>query len=188
MLAAIALIPAPLNATLALGGNFASEQHEQELRALPGWRAVDFRGWLSREGVARLLGDSRAGLVLLHPRTAYYDSLPIKLFEYMAGAVPVVASDFPLWRSIVGESRCGILVDPRDPSAIAEAARWILEHPTEAEIMGQRGRAAVLERYNWNGEYPRLIQMYDRLLSSDKRRTAFAAATSARTSQLEGGQ
>ena len=41
--------------------------------------------------------------------------------------------------------------------------RWILEHPAEAEAMGQRGRAAVMEHYNWRAEETKLLALYERL-------------------------
>jgi hypothetical protein len=86
------------------------------------------------------------------------------MFEYMAAGLPVIASDFSLWREIVDGSGCGLLVDPMDPEAIAEAMQWILEHPAESEAMGRRGRQAVKERYNWEQEAKKLIRLYRRLL------------------------
>jgi glycosyltransferase involved in cell wall biosynthesis len=102
----------------------------------------------------------------LHPISNYLDdSYPVKMFEYMSVGIPVIASDFPLWRRIIEGARCGLLVDPMKPEVIAETMRWILEHPAEAEAMGQRGRKAVEQIYNWNIESLKLISLYKKLLA-----------------------
>jgi glycosyltransferase involved in cell wall biosynthesis len=122
---------------------------------------IDVRGWLSREGVAEVLREARVGLLVLHPVPAHLESLPIKLFEYMAAGIPVVASDFPAWRELVGDA--GVLVDPYDIGAIAEAIDTLLGDPDTAEAMGARGREAVRERYGWEAEAERLLSLYERL-------------------------
>lgn len=111
-----------------------------------------------------LLGHARIGLVLLHPTPNYYDALPVKLFEYMSAGVPVIASDFPLWRKIIEGAGCGLVADPLDPHAIASAIEWLLTHPDEAEAMGKRGQEAVRKLYNWEHEAKALINFYERLL------------------------
>lgn len=62
---------------------------------------TDHLGWLDRAGVKQVLNDSVAGLVTLHPVINYLDSLPVKIFEYMATGLPVIASNFPLWKEII---------------------------------------------------------------------------------------
>jgi len=49
----------------------------------------------------------------------------------MLVGVPVVASDFPLYREVVGPSRCGLPVDPTRPDEIARALAYLIEHPQE---------------------------------------------------------
>lgn len=150
---------------LQVAGAFRPAPLQDELAALPGWARVDFHGWLSRSQIAGLLSQARAGLVVLHPTRSYVDSFPIKMFEYMAAGLPVIASDFPLWREIVAGADCGLLVDPMDPRAIADAMQWIADNPEDAQRMGERGHRATITKYNWDAESRKLLGLYSRVLA-----------------------
>lgn len=152
------------DARLDLAGWFSPLSLEGELRAMPGWRAVNFYGAVDRGGISHILSQARAGLVVLHPEPTHIESYPIKLFEYMAAGLPVIASDFPIWRSILDDAGCGLFVDPMNPNSLAEAIRWVLTHPEEAEAMGRRGRDAAERRYSWNSEAARLLALYQKVL------------------------
>jgi glycosyltransferase involved in cell wall biosynthesis len=164
MVEAMAILNQEQTAKLLIAGSFIPAQFRDQLTSLPGWQYVEYLGHLPREGVRDTLGASVAGLVTLHPEPNYIESYPVKLFEYMAAGLPVIASDFPLWRSIVEGAGCGLLVDPLQPAAIAAAMRWILEHPADASAMGLRGRAAVENRYNWDSEAIKLVAEYQKML------------------------
>lgn len=148
------------DASLEVAGRFDPVTLSDQVKRQPGWRRVNFLGWLPYDQTVGILLNARAGLVVLHPRDNYLLSYPVKLFEYMAAGLPVIASDFPLWRKIVESAGCGLLVDPLDPSAIADAMSWILDNPEEAEAMGKRGRQAVLDTYNWDREAEKLVECY----------------------------
>lgn len=164
MIEAIRLLPEELGVRLVLAGKFSPSELENEMCFAAGWKFVDYLGWQSREEVATLLNKARIGLVLLHPTLNYLDSYPIKLYEYMSAGIPVVASDFPLWRQIISDIGCGLLVDPLDPRAISNAIQWLLDHPVDAETMGKRGQEAVGKRYNWDTEAQKLLDVYKRLV------------------------
>jgi glycosyltransferase involved in cell wall biosynthesis len=165
MVEAIRLLPSKLGARLLLAGAYSPESVRSDASGLPGWNNVEELGVLGRGQVASLLGRVRAGIVALHPTPNYMASLPIKLFEYMAAGLPLVASDFPVLREIVNASTCGILVDPTNPAAIAAGIAFLLTHPREAEDMGQRGRKAVEMEYSWRTEEQQLLDLYARLQS-----------------------
>lgn len=147
-------------ARLQLGGKFSEPDVEMQVRNQTGWQWVDELGWLDRAGVKSALDQSVAGLVTLHPVLNYIDALPVKMFEYMAAGVPVIASHFPLWREIIEGNDCGLCVDPLDPGAIAKAIDYLVTHPQEAERMGRNGQRAVAEKYNWGIEESKLLQFY----------------------------
>lgn len=165
MVATMAHIPEQLQVSLELAGSFSSPGVRERVVRLRGWARVRELGMLDRAGVAQVLGRVRAGLVILHPTPSYMVSQPIKLFEYMSAGIPVIASDFPLWRAFIQQSGCGLLVDPLDPRAIAGAIEFVLTHSSEAQAMGRRGRAAVEELYNWESEVPKLTHLYNHLLA-----------------------
>jgi len=151
---------------LNLCGSFSEPVVEQACKTMPGWQAVNEQGYVDRAGVRQVLGRSVAGLVTLHPVINYLDALPVKMFEYMAAGIPVIASDFPLWRNIVLGNQCGLCVDPMDPDDIAKAINYLVQHPDEARQMGENGRNAVLERYNWSVEEAKLLAYYKNMLSA----------------------
>ena len=164
ILQALALLPSANPAQMMLAGPFSPAELRTELMRLPGWSRVKYLRVLDRPSVANLLSRGRLGLLVLQPEPNFWDAMPIKLFEYMAAGIPVIASDFPLWRRIIGEAGCGLLVDPRDPQAIARAMEYLLSHDAEAEAMGRRGRQAACELYNWNSEERVLLNFYSALL------------------------
>jgi glycosyltransferase involved in cell wall biosynthesis len=169
ILQALALLPSANPAQLMLAGPFSPEELRTELMRLPGWARVKYLRVLDRPSVANLLSRVRLGLLVLRPEPNFCNAMPIKLFEYMAAGIPVIASDFPLWRQIIGEAGCGLLVDPRDPEAIARAMEYLLSHDAEAEAMGRRGRQAARELYNWNSEERVLLKFYSELLEPGAR-------------------
>ena len=161
MVHAMALMPESLDATLELAGNpIPDDARPEEIYSHQGWARVQHHGFLDQPSTFRLLHNVRAGLVLFHPEPNHLEAMPQKIFEYMGAALPLIASDFPLWRRILGDTGCGIFVDPLNPQAIANAIEFVLTHPAEAEEMGRRGQAAVLQHYNWDTEAEKLVNLY----------------------------
>jgi len=79
--------------------------------------------------------------------SAYFTS-PLKLFEYMAAGVPIVATDLPSIREILRHGENGWLVPPGDTKALAEGIRYLLENPDFAKALAVRARQDA-QRYTW---------------------------------------
>jgi len=152
------------DAKLILCGKFEDEQVAREVRTFAGWQRVDARGWLGRDAIRDVLSRCVAGLVTLHPQRNYVDAHPVKMFEYMSAGLPVICSNFPLWRTIVEGSDCGLCVDPMQPREIAAAIDYLVQNPARATEMGANGRAAIERRYNWPAEEKKLVHLYARLI------------------------
>lgn len=151
---------------LNLCGRFSEPETERACKRLSGWQAVNEMGVVDRNGVREALARSVAGLVTFHALPNHVDAQPNKMFEYMSAGIPVVASHFPLWREIIEGNDCGRCVDPMDPEAIAEAIDFFVDNPEEARRMGENGRRAVHERYNWGVEEIKLLALYNKVMGA----------------------
>jgi glycosyltransferase involved in cell wall biosynthesis len=160
MVHAMAALPASLDATLEIAGDYIPE----EIRKLQGWSRVNFHGGLDQRSTYQLLRNARVGLVCEHPIATFLESVPVKIFEYMGAGLPIIASDFPFWRRMLDGVGCVLYVDPFNVEQIAAAIEYLLTHPAEAEEMGKRGQTAVASRFNWNVQAGKLVNLYKELL------------------------
>ena len=146
------------NIKLILAGRF--EPLELQNQIVNSYKHVNYLGLLDRQSIANLLYNSAVGLATLLPTPNYLNAYPTKMFEYMASGIPVICSDFPLWKKIIEENQCGICVNPYDVDEIYKALEYIIKNPDEAKRMGDNGKKAVLEKYNWNIEEKKLFDLY----------------------------
>jgi len=158
---------------LDLIGPYRPPSFEKELRNLAHDRGIEsnvnFVGSVPFQDKDRLLARAAIGIVTFLPNANNTSCLPNKLFEYMSMGLPVIASDFPLYREVIEPYQCGLIVDPTDPEAIAGAMGHLIARPEQARQMGRNGRLAVVERYNWQSESHKLLAVYESLLGAKAR-------------------
>lgn len=148
----------------------SDDAYVNRLKALPGWAQTDFLGKIPHKEVAIQMSRCTAGLALLRPgRNTDWQNGTMgntKIFEEMAAGLPVICTDFVLWKEFVNRYHCGICVNPENVDEIAEAIRYLLEHPEEARQMGRNGRRAIKEEFNWDVEEQRLLALYASILKA----------------------
>lgn len=160
MLEAIALSKGKLE----LGGKFNEESYEKKCLSSAGWKKVNFHGYINRKEVVSIMTSSIGGMITLLPNLRHNESMPNKMFEYMAAGIPVIASDFPYWKRIIEEGKCGVCVDSTSPIEIAKAIDGLIENPNLAKKMGENGRRLSLSKYNWEIEEKKLLRLYQLIL------------------------
>jgi glycosyltransferase involved in cell wall biosynthesis len=131
-----------------VGGLADDDPHAAALRVLARElgveRRIDFVGFLPHARVAAVIASGAAAVVPLpdNPMARFFTS-PLKLFEYMAAGVPIVASDLPALREVLADGRNGLLVPPDDPAALAAALRRLLDDPVLADRLRAQAFADV---------------------------------------------
>jgi glycosyltransferase involved in cell wall biosynthesis len=125
---------------------------------------IENLGWIPYQQIQDVYHSADIGLTILQPESRYIAALPVKLFEYMANGLPVIASNFPLITSVVNEAHCGVLVDPlSQPDEIARIIERWWNEPATPRLLGENGRQSVLSKYNWEILGKKLSDLYIQL-------------------------
>lgn len=153
--------------TLYLGGPYAMPADRTRAEALPEYSHVRYLGVLSRPQVLQTIQQCQVGLANALNVGQYnqYDNLLTKVCEYMSLGVPVILSRAPYNEKMVEKYRFGICVDPESVEEISGAVSWLLDHPEDARRMGENGRRAVKEEFNWGVEEKKLLALYEAVLN-----------------------
>lgn len=154
-----------------LAGKIQDETYFTKLQQKQNWNQVEFKGMLPHGEVWALMEQSSAGVALNdYVANVGYKMGSLgntKLFEYMMAGIPVIATDFVLWKEIVEGYECGICANPHDVSAIRSAIQFLISHPDEARRMGDNGRKAVKDKYCWATQEPVLFELYEHVISKN---------------------
>ena len=138
-----------------------------KLQSLSGWQNVDFKGRIPHSECISLMQKTSAGIAVLDymPNVGYKRGSigNSKLFEYMQAGIPVIATDFELWREIIDTNDCGICVNPHDVDAIASAISYLVSNKDEAKRKGDNGKEAVKKYYNWTSQESIIFGLYENL-------------------------
>jgi glycosyltransferase involved in cell wall biosynthesis len=152
------------NVKLELAGEFSSQELEQELKIMSGWKNVNYNGVIGRNELKAIFDSCIAGMVTFIPSQHNKEASPNKLFEYMAAGLPVIASKLPYAEEAILHTQSGICINPENSDEIAQAIRYLINNPGKAKEMGKNARKAFEEKFNWQIEEIKLVQFYHSLL------------------------
>lgn len=151
--------------TYILAGDI-DEQYKCELESLKSWKKVDYLGSIPHDVIDQnVYARAAVGMAILDyiPQCKYTEGnlSNTKFFEYMKMGLPLICTDFVLWKEIVDEYNCGICVNPNHVDEIYSAISELLNDIRKMQEMGKNGKRAIKEKYNWHTEEDKLFKLYD---------------------------
>ena len=157
----------PFEMSLDIVGPSQSSEYLQTLKRAAAGKRVIFCHDVSD---AELIERYRRALCVVLPsvyrtsdgtETKIPELLGQTLLEAMACGTPVICTRVASMPEIVEDGVTGFIVEAGDRAALADRLRWFLQHPSDVEAMGQAGRRAVLERFQWSQVVDRCLAAYN---------------------------
>jgi len=128
---------------------------------------IKLLGHMEYNKALKLAQKGLAGILPFLPTENHFNSLPNKLFEYMSLGLPVLASDFPIYKSILEKAGCGLVFNPEDPNSIKNTIKSIIKmDDVKLKKMCMNSKVHFDKFYNWSSEEKKLLALYDELIIS----------------------
>ncbi len=109
---------------------------------------ADIPLWLEKMNIA----------VAPYPALKNFYFSPLKVFEYMAAGLPVIASDIGQIKELIQHEKQGLLVTPGSVTALTQALQQLTDHPQQASQLGYQAQQHVLQNYNWDAIAQRVLK------------------------------
>lgn len=144
------------------------QDYIDSLKKVNGWNQVTFLGKIPHSTVFDRLKECAVGMALLVPSfNTFWDRGTMgntKIFEEMSVGLPIICTNFILWKEFVDKYKCGIYVDPYNEDEIYNAINSLLNNPKLCEELGNNAKLAVKNEFNWGHEEAKLYDFYDTIL------------------------
>lgn len=152
-------------ARLLLIGPQVNDDALDRARTMPGWRFVDHAGELPQEEAFEQLADADLGLILFSDVASHRHIDPNKIYEYLALALPFVATAFPGWVERFAGVHVGLFTPTDEPvAALAGRVRRFVSDRASLARASRRAVEFVTTSYSWQAHgAPLLLGLYERL-------------------------
>lgn len=142
---------------IIVGSGKDFEERKKQVETLKAGHYIKFLGWVDNDKIPELIGASSVGIVP-HFKCAHWDNtIPNKLFDYMAAERAVIVSDVDPMARIVRDCNCGLVYKNTDSDSLVISLRELAD-PKVREPMAKNGRNSIENRYNWQHEEAILLE------------------------------
>lgn len=140
----------------------------ENLKTLDGYNKVEMLGYLNHESIKKIYSEASIGMCICsyRPNVGYKEgSLGItKIFEYMANGLPIICTDFEIFKTIIDKYKCGFYVRPDDVNEIREKIELIINNDKLKHTMSKNAFKAAKEEFNWHSQEKYLLDFYKGIL------------------------
>jgi glycosyltransferase involved in cell wall biosynthesis len=123
--------------------------------------AVHWYGRVRPDQIPALLSTLDVAVAPYPPLANFYFS-PLKVYEYMAVGLPVVASDLGQLRQIICPGVNGLLCPPGDAAALADQLQQLQAQPRLRQRLGQAARQTMVENHSWDQRVEAMLAVAQR--------------------------
>ena len=131
---------------------------------------IEYLGKLSYDEAMQVQKQSDIGVAIARYSPALDDDIGTlgntKIFEYMIAGLPVVCTDFILWKKIIDETKCGFYVSPNDVKCISDLFDKLANSYRLRKEFGRNARIASEQKYNWETQEEILYRFYETILEN----------------------
>jgi colanic acid biosynthesis glycosyl transferase WcaI len=147
-------------------GEGAEKERIKALAQSRGLTNVRFLDQQPREKIPAFISASNACLVLLKKTDIFKTVIPTKMLEFMSCARPVILGVEGQARQIVEEAGAGLVIEPENAAALAQAIHQLAANPELAAAFGRKGREYVLRNFSRCHTAEKYIQVLQELMRS----------------------
>ena len=138
--------------TFVVVGRGKDEKWLKELSCTLGIdKYVEFKGWIDNAIIPTIIINSDVCIVPHHKCSHWENTIPNKLFDYMAAGKVVIVSDVTPMARIVQETNCGLIYKDLDIESLCDCL-CSLQNPANRHQYAMNGRTAIEKQYNWRNE------------------------------------
>jgi len=148
---------------VVVGDGYATEQLKEKIRQKGVKEHVLWTGWVDHKLIYNYISLCNIGLIPHIVNSHKNTTVPNKLYDYMGLGLPVIASDAAPLKRIILEENCGKVFQSGDSG---ELARLVLEIFKSDSDYGTNGKNAVLNKYNWEKEREKIIEVVEKIICS----------------------
>jgi len=144
----------------------SDSKYIEKLRKIPGWNKVEYLGFISKEEVENLYLSSDLGVALHHSKQVEITGTlgNNKLFEFLESGLPVLCTDYLIWKDIVEKYNCGYTINPLSRTQFIETIEMMIKNRDQLVKLGENGRKAIENEFNWKSQERKLLDIYKRIL------------------------
>ncbi|MGF1694907.1 glycosyltransferase family 4 protein [Vibrio lamellibrachiae] len=146
----------PETRLLIVGDGPMRKELESQIRALNLVDVVKLTGAVEPSNIAHYYQKMDVG-VAPYPGDIHFYFSPLKIYEYMAAGLPVVASNVGQISDLVDDHHHGLLYSAQELSQLTEALTYLVENPSIAHVYGQSGRLSAMKHHSWQSRVERVL-------------------------------